>query len=100
MNAKTGIFGATLKSLAVAIAFQTAASADPISDLRSVSVFKDADLSKLSGGDILASRGPTIAILPGFIVEEPFYFPFPIKTALGLLQQWNPTRHPELKVYA
>jgi hypothetical protein len=100
MNAKTGIFGTTLKSLAVAVAFQAAASADPISELRSVSVFKDADLSKLSGGDILASRGPTMRFSRGLSVESAFIVRAPIKTTLGLLQQWNPSRHPELKVYA
>src|SRR5580693_3195987 len=99
MNAKTGIFGTTLKSLAVAVAFQAAASADPISDLRSVSVFKDADLSKLSGGDILANRGPTMRFSRGLSVESAFIVRAPIKTTLGLLQQWNPTRHSELKVY-
>jgi len=100
MNAKTGILRTTLKSLAVAVAFQAAASADPITDLRSVSVFKDADLSKLSGGDILANRGPTMRFSRGLSVESAFIVRAPIKTTLGLLQQWNPLRHPELKVYA
>ena len=77
-----------------------AVKADPISDLRSLSVFKDADLNKLAGGDVLASKGPAMNFARGLSVESAYIVRAPVKTTVGLQQRWNPTRHPELKVYA
>jgi hypothetical protein len=75
-------------------------NADPIGDLRSLSVFKDADLNKLSNGDVLAARGPAMNFVRGLSVQSAYVVRAPIKTTVSLQQQWNPTRHPELKVYA
>jgi hypothetical protein len=77
-----------------------AVNADPITDLRSLSVFKDADLNKLAGGDVLAAKGPTMSFARGLSVESAYVVRAPVKTTVSLQQQWNPTRHPELKVYA
>jgi hypothetical protein len=99
MNPRKRIFLALLKWSVALIAFPGFVHADPISDLRSVSVFKDADLSKLSGGDILANRGPAMRFSRGLSVESAYIVRAPVKTTVGLLQQWNPTRHSELKVY-
>jgi hypothetical protein len=74
--------------------------ADPISDLRSLSVFKDADLNKLASGDVLASRGPAMSFARGLSVQSAYLVRAPLKTTVSLQQQWNPLRHPELKVYA
>ena len=98
MNPRKRIFVA-LNWIAAAIAFPAVVRADPISDLRSVSVFKDADLSKLSGGDVLATRGPAMRFSRGLSVESAYIVRTPVKTTVGLLQNWNPTRHSELKVY-
>jgi hypothetical protein len=74
--------------------------ADPISDLRSASVFKDADLNKLASGDVLASKGPAMSFARGLSVQSAYVVRAPVKTTVSLQQQWNPLRHPELKVYA
>jgi hypothetical protein len=74
--------------------------ADPIGDLRSLSVFKDADLNKLATGDVLASRGPAMSSARGLSVQSAYLVRAPLKTTVSLQQQWNPLRHPELKVYA
>ncbi len=99
MNPRKRTFVALINCMAAVSAFSTVGSADPISDLRSVSVFKDADLAKLSGGDILANRGPAMRFSRGLSVESAFIVRAPVKTTVGLLQNWNPTRHSELKVY-
>jgi hypothetical protein len=75
-------------------------NADPISDLRSASVFKDADLNKLASGDVLAARGPAMSFVRGLSVQSAYVVRAPLKTTVSLQQQWNPLRHPELKVYA
>jgi hypothetical protein len=77
-----------------------AVKADPISDLRSFSVFKDADLNKLAGGDVLASKGPTMSLARGLSVQSAYVVRAPVKSTVSMQQQWNPVRHPELKVYA
>ena len=73
--------------------------ADPIADLRSVSVFKDAELSKLANGDVLASKGASMSYSRGLAVESAYLVKAPVKTTVALQQQWNPMRHPELKVF-
>jgi len=89
--------------LAIAIAalglFGTA-KADPIGDLRSLSVFKDADLNKLASGEVLATRGPAMSFARGLSVQSAYVVRAPVKATLGYQRQWNPVRHPELKVYA
>ena len=74
--------------------------ADPITDLRSLSVFKDADLGKLASGDVLASKGPAMSFARGLSVETAYVVRAPVKTTLALQNRWNPVSHPELKVYA
>ncbi len=81
------------------LALHVTSKADPITDLRSLSVFKDADLGKMSGGDVLASKGPAMSFARGLSVESAYVVRAPVKSTVALQQQWNPVRHPELKVY-
>ena len=76
-----------------------ASKADPVTELRSLSVFKDADLGKMAGGEVLASKGPAMSFARGLSVESAYIVRAPVKGTVALQQQWNPTRHPELKVY-
>jgi hypothetical protein len=99
MNPRKRTFVALIGCMAAASAFPAVGHTDPISELRSASVFKDADLAKLSGGDVLANRGPAMRFSRGLSVESAFIVRAPVKTTVGLLQSWNPTRHSELKVY-
>ena len=88
-----------LATAVAALGLLTTAKADPIGDLRSVSVFKDADLNKLAGGDVLATRGPAMSFARGLSVQSAYVVRAPVKTTLGYQRQWSPARHPELKVY-
>jgi len=83
----------------VVLGTQITSKADPITDLRSLSVFKDADLGKMAGGDVLASKGPAMSFARGLSVESAYVVRVPVKTTVALQQRWDPTRHPELKVY-
>jgi len=97
---KTLLFkGALAAILAGAVQTVVSASADPISDLRSLSVFKDADLSKLSGGTVSAAAGPRMKLARDMSVQSAYIVRAPVKTTVGLIQQWDPTRHSELRVY-
>lgn len=82
-----------------ALAPAFSAKADPITDLRSLSVFKDADLSKLAAGNISAAPIPNMQVARDMSVQTAYVVRAPVRTAVGLLQQWDPARHPELRIY-
>jgi hypothetical protein len=90
---------AFLAILAVALPPTLNAATDPISDLRSLSALKDVDLSKLSGDNVAATGAPNSRLARGMSVQSAYIVRAPVKTTLGLLQQWSPTRHPELRTY-
>jgi hypothetical protein len=73
--------------------------ADSITELRSLSVFKNADLTKLAAGEVLASQGPAMRFARGGSTESAFIVRAPVKTTVGTIQGWHPTQHPELRVY-
>ncbi len=73
------------------------ASADPISDLRALSLFKDADLNRLAGGDVLAKQRSPVG--RALTVESAYVLRVPVKMAVSLHRQWNASRYPELRVY-
>ena len=91
--------GAFLAILAGVLTPTLNVSADPVSDLRSLSALKDVDLSKLSGDNVAAAGAPISRLARGVSVQSAYVVRAAIKTTLGLLQQWNPTRHPELRTY-
>jgi hypothetical protein len=98
MNVNTRSFSIVFIILAGAVPWSTA-NADPITELRSLSVFKNADLVKLAAGDVLASQGPGMRFSRGGSAESAYVVHAPVKTTAGLIQQWRPTQHPELRVY-
>jgi hypothetical protein len=105
-NPPVGRRGASLNSFLTVIALLTGlfgpllpVKADPISDLRSLSVFKDADLNKLAGGDVLAAKGTPMSLARGLSVQSAYVVRAPVKTTVSLQQQFKPARHPELKVF-
>jgi hypothetical protein len=75
------------------------AKADPVTELRALSVFRDADLGKLAGGEVLAARGGAVSSGRALSVESAYIIKAPLKSAVGLQQKWTPNRHPELRVY-
>jgi hypothetical protein len=72
---------------------------DALSDLRGVSVFKDADLNRLSNGEILAQRGPQVGLARGIVIESAFVVHASVSQTAAALSQFNPARHPELRTY-
>jgi hypothetical protein len=99
MNANQRFLATVLVVLAGALAPCLTAKADPITELRSLSVFKNADMAKLAAGDVLASQGPGMRFSRGGSVQSAYIVRSPVKTTVGIIQQWRPTRHPELRVY-
>jgi hypothetical protein len=75
------------------------AAADPIGDLRSLSALKDVDLSRLSGGNVVAAGEPLGRFARGMAVQSAYIVRAPVRSTVILIQQWNPTRYPRLRIY-
>jgi hypothetical protein len=85
--------------VAAALAPAFTLNADPIADLRSQSLFKDADLSKLAAGNISAAPVPNMQFARDMSVQSAYVVRASVRTTVGLLQEWDPSRHPELRIY-
>lgn len=75
------------------------ASADPVGELRSLSALKDVDLSKLSHGDVSAAGAPLGQLERGVSVQSAYVVRAPVRSTISLIQQWNPTRYPQLRIF-
>ncbi len=80
-----------------AIAITKAAAADPAAELASFSVFNNINVADLAKGDPKVAHGPAMG---GHFISAQSCFVVagvPARVSEGL-RQWNPARHPELKV--
>jgi hypothetical protein len=75
------------------------ACADPAAELASFSAFKDVKIDKLAAGPAMVARGATMTFPRGLAVESCYIVHKPLAKAAEFQRQWNPLKHPELKVY-
>ena len=75
------------------------ARADPASELASFSSFKDVNIEKLAGSPAMVARGTAMSFPRGLSVESCYVVRKPLAKTAELHLLWNPSRHPELKVY-
>jgi hypothetical protein len=75
------------------------ALADPVSELKSFSDFKQVELDRLMKGEVLTERGSLMDFPNGITVQTCFAVPYPPEKVARCLQQWDPSRHQELKVF-
>jgi hypothetical protein len=90
-------FMRTLSFLCLILFAASKASADPVAEMASFSVFDKVDLAELAKGEPKVAHGPPlggryISAQSCFVVAAP---PARVSEAL---RQWNPSRHSELKV--
>jgi hypothetical protein len=91
--------GTFLVVLAWALTPMLPASGDPVGELRSLSALKDVDLSKLSRGDVAAAGEPLSRLERGMSVQSAYVVRAPVRSTVSLIQQWNPTRYPQLRIF-
>ncbi len=72
--------------------------ADPVSELGAFSVFQSVTLDKLKD-DVTTARGPAMNNARHLSVQSCYIVPLPPAKALEALQQWDASRHRELKIY-
>ncbi|HYR57285.1 MAG TPA: hypothetical protein VEO95_01600 [Chthoniobacteraceae bacterium] len=73
--------------------------ADPVAEMASFSVFKNVDVNKLAAGKPMIQRGATMGFARGLAIEACYVVRKPVARTRELHLQWEPSRHPEMKVY-
>ena len=76
-----------------------AGGGDPLAELAAVSSFKKVELDALAAGTVLIARGPAMNLARGLAVESVYVVRKPAARTAELHVQWNPNKHPELKVF-
>jgi hypothetical protein len=90
---------AFLICLLLAGAAASSARADAASDLAKYSVFSGVDPSSLAGGRILSARGPSGGNTRDLSIQALYLIRAPLARTLEIHEDWDSTRHPELRVY-
>ncbi len=92
-------FSLVLLSLALLHGRGIAAPADPVAELGAFSVFQNVDPAQLLKGDAKTARGPVLDVARDLSVQSVYVVPGPPAKTLETLQQWDPSRHSELKIF-
>src|SRR6266403_3489067 len=75
------------------------ASADPLSELSSFSIFDEVDLAQLAKSDAKTAHGPPMSNPRFLSVQSVYVMPGSPTQHLEAMRNWNPTEHHEPKVY-
>ena len=85
--------------VALLLLVQRPASADPLSEMGSFSVFDKIDLAQLANTDVKTAHGPPMANTRYLSVQSCYVAPGTPGQHLEALRNWNPSAHRELKVF-
>ena len=73
---------------------------DPAASLKSFSDFQQVDLDRLLGGEIISERGSLMKFPSGMSTQLCFAVPTAAAETAKRLQEWDPSPHKQLKVFA
>ena len=76
-----------------------AIAADPMNELEKFSVFSKKDIAALTKGGIQTAPGPAMSNGRYLSVQSCFIVPRPPSKVIATMKRFDPTKHPELKVY-
>lgn len=88
----------TLLCLLSVVSLSAMVRADPVAEMGAFSVFPNVDLNKLKT-DVTTLRGPSMSVGRDLSVQSCYVVPGTPAQALAALQQWDASRHRELKIY-
>jgi len=102
--ARLGCFPTRLVAFAglfsfVLIAGPRNAGADPLSELASFSIFDKVDLAQLAKSDVKTAHGLPMRNSRFLAVQSCYVTRGSPANVMQALRQWNPSKHPELKVF-
>ena len=75
------------------------ASADPVAELASFSIFDKVDLAQLAKSDVKTAHGAPMKNPRFLAVQSCYVVPGSPTQLMAALRRWEPTRHRELKVF-
>jgi hypothetical protein len=81
-------------------AMATANTEEPVAAIKAFSDFRQIDLNRLLGGEVLAERGSLMSFPNGISVQTCFAVALSAEETAKRLQTWDPLPHRDLKVYA
>jgi hypothetical protein len=73
--------------------------ADPLGDMSSFSVFRESDFPRLQKGEVMAAHAPATTFPRGLSAQFCYIVPVSLQKAMELHKNFNPSLHPELKVF-
>src|SRR5436190_10354708 len=83
----------------ISIAGVKSASADPVSELASFSIFDKVDLAQLAKGDVKTAHGPPMKNSRFLAIQSCYVTPGSPAQQMEALRRWNPAKYRELKVF-
>ncbi len=87
--------GLPLGALLAAVAI---ASAAPLDEISSLSLFRHLNLAKLKSGRVMVERGPVGDFPRGIYLESCYFIHAPMKAVGDSLLHWNPIDHQDVEV--
>src|SRR3954467_743390 len=76
----------------------SAVAADALGGLGKFSAFEQFDLGKVSGGKVVAARGPALDHPRDLAIQFVYVVPGSLAKVVEAHRQWDPSRHSDLKV--
>jgi hypothetical protein len=83
----------------ISIAGLRSASADPVSELASFSIFDKVDLTQLAKSDVKTAHGPPMRNSRFLAIQSCYVAPGSPAQQMEALRRWNPAKYRELKVF-
>jgi len=83
----------------MSIAGLRSASADPVSELASFSIFDKVDLAQLAKSDVKTAHGPPMKNSRFLAIQSCYVAPGSPGQQIQALRRWNPAKYRELKVF-
>jgi hypothetical protein len=83
----------------MSIAGLRSASADPVSELASFSIFDKVDLAQLAKSDVKTAHGPPMKNSRFLAIQSCYVAPGSPAQQIQALRRWNPAKYRELKVF-
>jgi len=99
MDPSRRFFRSALILLFLLFGSSTITRADAVSELASFSIFDKVDLAQLAKSDVKTAHGSPMGNPRFLAVESCYVAPGAPAQLIAALRRWNPTRHPELKVF-
>ncbi|MEP6685675.1 MAG: hypothetical protein ABJB22_02760 [Verrucomicrobiota bacterium] len=99
LSSRHHLFAITVSVFSLFLAIIPKARADAVSEMAGFSVFDKVDLAELARSDVKTAHGVPMSTARFISVQSCWVAPGTTAQQIAAMRQWNPTKHPELKVF-